>query len=86
MADLLKKDPTLKIRLAGHTDSSGDVEGNKALSNRRAESVKNLLEEKYGADANRISTRGWGAEQPLAENQTEEGRAINRRVEILAAR
>jgi outer membrane protein OmpA-like peptidoglycan-associated protein len=85
VADLLKKDASLKIEILGHTDSTGDAEKNKLLSQRRADAVKKALSEKYGADAARIATKGWGPEQPLATNDTEDGRAVNRRVEILVA-
>ena len=85
VADLLKKDSALKIQVAGHTDSTGDVTHNQDLSSRRAQAVKKALVEKYGASTGRITTKGWGPDQPLADNQTEEGRAINRRVEILVA-
>jgi outer membrane protein OmpA-like peptidoglycan-associated protein len=84
-ADLLKKERALKIKIAGHTDSTGDAAHNQELSLRRAESVRKALMEKYGADGARITTKGWGAEQPLVSNDTDEGRAINRRVEILMA-
>jgi len=85
LSDLLKKEPALKIKIAGHTDSTGDAAHNQALSLRRAETVKRTLVETYSVDAGRITTKGWGAEQPLVDNGTEEGRAINRRVEILIA-
>jgi outer membrane protein OmpA-like peptidoglycan-associated protein len=83
VADLMKQEGGLKIQIGGHTDSTGDPQRNKELSKRRAESVKKMLVTKYGADAARISTKGWGADQPLAPNETEDGRSINRRVEIL---
>jgi outer membrane protein OmpA-like peptidoglycan-associated protein len=86
VAELLKKEAGMKIQILGHTDSTGDAEQNKALSQRRADAVKKVLTDKYKADAARISTRGWGAEQPLASNDTDDGRAVNRRVEILAVR
>lgn len=85
VSDLLKKDQTLKIKVAGHTDSTGDAAHNQDLSLRRAETVKKTLNEKYGADGSRITTKGWGADQPLVDNASDEGRAINRRVEILIA-
>jgi len=85
VADLMKKEPALKIRIAGHTDSMGDAAHNQDLSLRRAEAVKKTLVDKYTADVSRITTKGWGAEQPLVDNATEEGRAVNRRVEILMA-
>lgn len=83
VAETLKQDSDMKIQIAGHTDSTGDVKANQALSERRAETVKRILSEKYGADAARITTRGWGAEQAVADNATDEGRALNRRVEIV---
>jgi len=83
VADLMKKEPALKIKVAGHTDNTGDAAHNQDLSLRRAEAVKKTLAEKYGTDAARITSKGWGADQPLVDNGTEDGRAINRRVEIL---
>jgi len=85
LSDLLKKEQALKIKVAGHTDSTGDAAHNQDLSLRRAETVKKTLIAKYGADGARITTKGWGADQPLVDNGTDEGRAINRRVEILIA-
>lgn len=82
VAATLKQDAALKIRILGHTDSTGDSARNKDLSQRRAESVKKVLVQKYGADEKRIGTKGWGDEQPLVSNDTDEGRAMNRRVEI----
>jgi OOP family OmpA-OmpF porin len=55
----------LKIQVAGHTDSVGDAAKNKDLSERRAATVKKALVDKYGADVARITTKGWGAEQPV---------------------
>ena len=83
LAGLLKKDPTLQIQITGHTDSKGDTNANQDLSERRAKTVMQTLVEKYGADAKRLTAKGYGAEQPLAENDTEQGRSINRRVEIV---
>ncbi len=86
VAATLKQDTGLKILILGHTDSTGDAAKNKDLSLRRAESVKKVLAQKYGADDKRISTKGWGDEQPLVSNDTEDGRAVNRRVEITVAK
>jgi len=86
LSGLLKKDPALKIQIAGHTDATGDAAANQDLSTRRAETVKKTLAERYGADALRITAKGYGAEQPLAANDTDEGRSINRRVEIVFVR
>ena len=83
LADLLKKDKSLKIEIAGHTDSTGNAAANQTLSEKRANAVKKTLAEKYGVEASRLTAKGYGAEQPLADNETEQGRAINRRVEIV---
>jgi len=83
LADLLKKDATLKIEIAGHTDDTGNASANQALSERRANTVKQMLVSRYGADANHLTAKGYGAEQPMAGNDTEQGRAINRRVELV---
>ena len=83
VADTLKQNAGMKIQIAGHTDSTGNAKSNQELSDRRAATVKRILVEKYGADASRISTRGWGSEQAVADNDTDDGRALNRRVEIV---
>jgi outer membrane protein OmpA-like peptidoglycan-associated protein len=83
LAGLLKKDTALKIQITGHTDSTGDANANQGLSERRAKTVRQTLTEKYGVDLSRLTSKGYGAEQPLAANDTNEGRAINRRVEIV---
>jgi len=83
LAGLLKKDQALQIQITGHTDSKGDAKANQDLSERRAKTVMQTLVQKYGADPKRLTAKGYGAEQPLAENDSEQGRAINRRVEIV---
>ena len=83
LADLLKKDKALKIEIAGHADNTGNAAANQALSERRANTVKQTLTEHYGVDATRLTAKGYGAEQPMADNSTEQGRAINRRVELV---
>jgi len=83
LADLLKKDKALKIEIAGHTDNTGNAAANQTLSERRANTVKQTLSERYGVDASRLTAKGYGAEQPLSDNGTEQGRAINRRVELV---
>ena len=69
------------VRLAGHTDNIGKPEDNKDLSLHRAESVKRQLVA-YGCDATKIKAFGYGDTKPVADNATEEGRQLNRRVEI----
>jgi OOP family OmpA-OmpF porin len=83
---VLKNGPSMEIQIAGHTDSTGDAAKNMDLSERRAATVKQTLVDRYGADAARITTKGWGVEQPIADNKTDDGRALNRRVEIVLAR
>lgn len=83
LADLLKKDSALKIEIAGHTDNTGNAAANQTLSEKRANTVKQTLVARFGVDANRLTAKGYGAEQPVADNGTEQGRAINRRVEIV---
>ena len=86
VADVLKNDPSAKIEVSGHTDSTGDAKKNQELSERRALAVKQVLVDKYGADGARVATKGWGAEQPIQDNTTEDGRTLNRRVEIVLSR
>jgi outer membrane protein OmpA-like peptidoglycan-associated protein len=83
LAGLLKKDSALKVQITGHTDSTGDANANQNLSERRAKTVKQTLIDKYGVDPSRLTAKGYGAEQPLLTNDTEQGRAINRRVELV---
>ena len=86
VAGVLKENAGAKIQVAGHTDSTGDAAKNQALSEARAGAVKDVLVSRYGADASRIAVKGWGAEQPVEDNATDVGRALNRRVEIVLAR
>ena len=71
----------MNVKSKGHTDSTGDPESNKTLSLDRAEAVKALLVA-GGIDARRIDTAGWGQEKPIASNDTEDGKAKNRRTEL----
>jgi len=80
---LMQDDPSMRVVAEGHTDSVGSHEYNLKLSERRAETVKNYLVSK-GISASRITTRGLGEADPIASNKTAEGRAENRRVEIIA--
>lgn len=79
---LLKDNPGLKVGVEGHTDSTGTPARNKTLSQQRAESVVSTLV-KAGIDAKRLEAKGWGQDKPTADNKTEEGKAKNRRVEIV---
>ena len=78
----LKENPTVKIRIEGHTDSVGRLEDNMSLSNDRASTVKDYLLAKGIASA-RLSHKGLGPTKPVATNDTAEGRALNRRTEFV---
>lgn len=79
---LLEENPALRIRVQGHTDNAGDSAANLELSTRRAEAVKTALIE-HGIDASRLESKGFGESNPMATNDTEKGRALNRRTEFL---
>ncbi len=83
VAAWLQANPDATIALVGHTDASGSLTANIALSERRAETVAQALVDLHGADAVRISAEGVGFLAPRATNQTEEGRQENRRVEVI---
>jgi OOP family OmpA-OmpF porin len=74
--------PSANIEIAGHTDSDGDEAGNQALSEKRAQAVADYLT-KAGLPANRFSAVGYGATQPIAGNDTEQGKAQNRRIDFV---
>ncbi|MCC6542197.1 MAG: OmpA family protein [Flavobacteriales bacterium] len=78
----LKENPTVRIRIEGHTDSRGNAVDNKTLSENRASTVRSYLQE-HGVAAARLTHQGYGPEKPLASNDTEEGRAKNRRTEFV---
>ena len=81
-AGLLDKHERVVVEVAGHTDSVGSDAYNQGLSVRRADSVKNYLVSK-GVNASRLTARGYGESQPVASNDTDAGRAENRRVELI---
>ena len=83
IAKLLKADPGLKIHVVGHTDNVGDVDGNIKLSRDRAGAVLQALVRDHGIAAARLRAYGCGQFAPVASNDTEEGRAKNRRVELV---
>ncbi|MDC9729331.1 MAG: OmpA family protein [Methyloprofundus sp.] len=82
--EILKANPNLIVEIQGHTDSTGSAKFNKQLSGLRAKGVKALLV-KNGIESSRLTTKGFGESSPIATNDTEEGRATNRRVEFKAA-
>ena len=79
---LMREDPSVKVLLVGHTDDIGSTESNLQLGQERAEAVRRRMVE-LGAPATSIATSSRGEEQPVATNATDEGRARNRRVEVL---
>jgi outer membrane protein OmpA-like peptidoglycan-associated protein len=81
VAGTLLQNPDLKLEVSGHTDSDGDDAYNKELSQRRAERVRVYLVEK-GVRPGNLTAKGYGEEQPIASNDTAEGKALNRRVEL----
>src|SRR5690606_27540674 len=81
VAAALRGEPTLRAEIAGHTDSSGADDYNLQLSQQRAEAVRDFLVSE-GVEASRLTARGYGEAQPVADNSTETGRALNRRVEF----
>ena len=81
--DALKTNPSLRIKITGHTDSDGNAAANMELSKKRAASVKKYLLTNYGISDTRIQTDGKGASQPVADNSSADGKAKNRRVEFL---
>jgi outer membrane protein OmpA-like peptidoglycan-associated protein len=83
IAKLLKQDSTLKLHVVGHTDNVGTIDAKMKLSNARAGAVKAVLVNKHGIAAGRLSSFGAGPYCPVATNLTEEGRAKNRRVELV---
>ena len=84
IAKLLQTDPKLKLYVVGHTDNTGSFEGNLKLSKDRADAVSKALTAKYGINPTRLLPFGNGPVAPVASNATEEGRAKNRRVELVA--
>ena len=82
LATMLKEKPDYHLNISGYTDNVGNAASNLLLSQDRAENVKDYLI-KQGVDASRITAEGYGLEDPVADNNTAEGRAKNRRVEFL---
>jgi len=83
ISKLLKNNPSLKLYIVGHTDNTGNFEANMELSNKRAIEVAKALVLNYGIDNERVASYGVGSLAPVASNDTEEGRAKNRRVELV---
>jgi OOP family OmpA-OmpF porin len=80
--DMLQKSPALKISIEGHTDSDGNTDANQKLSLERAQSVQAALI-RQGVSATRLGSKGFGQSKPVADNKSEDGKAKNRRVELV---
>jgi OOP family OmpA-OmpF porin len=83
VAKLLQANPSMKVWVVGHTDNAGSAETNVTLSNARAVAVIRMLTQQMGVDARRLAPHGAGPYAPVATNKTDEGRARNRRVELV---
>jgi OOP family OmpA-OmpF porin len=77
----MKQYPQTTTTVEGHTDSVGPDAYNQKLSQRRADAVKQVLVNQYGVGGNRVQSKGYGETRPVADNATDAGRAVNRRVE-----
>jgi outer membrane protein OmpA-like peptidoglycan-associated protein len=83
ISEALTRNPAWKLTINGHTDNVGGDAMNLDLSRRRSASVRRALAETYHIDPARLSTAGFGASQPKESNATADGRAKNRRVELV---
>jgi outer membrane protein OmpA-like peptidoglycan-associated protein len=83
IAEILKENADVKVKIVGHTDSDGADAANLDLSKRRGASVKDALVKDFGIDASRLESDGMGETQPIAPNDTPGNKALNRRVELL---
>jgi len=80
--EMLKENPDIKVEIAGHTDTMGTEKARQKISEKRAESAKKYLMDKFNISGDRMMVKGYGSTKPIADNSTKEGRAKNRRVEI----
>jgi outer membrane protein OmpA-like peptidoglycan-associated protein len=83
IAAVLNEVPDVKVKIVGHTDADGQEPANLDLSKRRAASVKAELAKSFGVNADRLETDGLGESQPVAPNDTQTNKALNRRVEFI---
>jgi OOP family OmpA-OmpF porin len=82
VAKMLQQNPDIKVSVEGHTDNVGSAASNQALSEKRAQAVVAWLSS-HGIAASRLAAKGWGASKPVEDNNTEDNRAKNRRVELV---
>jgi outer membrane protein OmpA-like peptidoglycan-associated protein len=83
ISKMLKQDPKMKVYVVGHTDNVGGLASNMDLSKRRSAAVVQALTSQYGVPADRLAPYGDGPYAPVASNDTEDGRSLNRRVELV---
>ena len=83
VGELLKQQPALRLEIQGHTDNVGAADLNRRLSESRAAAVKQYLVANFAIAGDRLMTAGFGDSQPVGDNKTEQGRAQNRRVELV---
>jgi outer membrane protein OmpA-like peptidoglycan-associated protein len=83
IGQLLQDDPELRLSIEGHTDSDSSDEHNATLSQNRANSVRDYLISTYSIEGSRLEAKGWGESKPIDTNDTPEGKANNRRVELV---
>ena len=82
VAKMLQQNSDVKVRIEGHTDNVGSAAANQTLSEKRAQAVVAWLSS-HGIEGSRLQAKGWGASKPVGDNATEDGRAKNRRVELV---
>jgi len=82
VAKMLQQNSDVKVRIEGHTDNVGSAAANQTLSEKRAQAVVAWLSS-HGIEGSRLQAKGWGASKPVDDNATEDGRAKNRRVELV---
>ncbi len=83
IGEMLQEDPGLRVSIEGHTDVDGADDYNMTLSQNRARSVCDYLIQNFGISSDRLESRGWGESKPIDGNTTPEGKANNRRVELV---
>ena len=79
---MLKDNPGVKVEIGGHTDAVGSDAARQKISEKRAESAKKYLMDKFNISGDRLMIKGYGSQKPIADNKSKEGRAKNRRVEF----
>jgi len=80
---LLKDNPNVKVEVGGHSDGSGSEAANQKIAEKRAQSAMKYIQDKYNIPESRMTVRSYGSSKPVADNNTQEGRSKNRRVEFI---